>query len=600
MTTKRTKRAESGTLRIGDQWNAINIIAHTQPHPLKAVCELVENAIDAGAQHIHICRRRQKGAAYLELIDDGNGINLDDEGRPDFGHIATHICDSMKRHLSRRERLGVHGEFGIGLLSFWSLGEQLRMAAPDRDGRRHELVLMRGDPKYHVQPVRGELSAGTTRVIVGPLLELARKTATGEKLERYLSEELRDRIRNSGVQIQISDRISRKQLVVEPCEFKGDPLSVRHRLKTRFGKLIVELYLNNIAKTNQNCVAVCKDGTRVLHDITELISLQRPPWNDGRLEGVLDYAAFNLAPGTRSGVVPDERLDAFLSAIESIEPEIIAEVERWDRAETDKASQRILRQVHKAFEKALRELPTNEYLFFDIPAASKPEHKAARFGSSINPPGMPIASNEQSPFETASNEPALFVQEPGPLAAVSIRPRTARRQPGQECHLSATAIDAEGMPISSGVTFTWHVVEGNATVLAVEKEMYRITSKNIGHVVVRVVAVQEEHTSTEEASVKFLSTSDDEPDASKGLPSYRLEAEHGSPRRSRYDDRKNEIIINSAHRDFLTSKQTGAKHRRYIGKMYAKEVVLINFPHDSSSEIMERLIEILVRTEDAL
>ena len=46
-TTKRTTKR--GNLRIGNQWNAITIIARSQTHPLKAVCELVENAIDARA-----------------------------------------------------------------------------------------------------------------------------------------------------------------------------------------------------------------------------------------------------------------------------------------------------------------------------------------------------------------------------------------------------------------------------------------------------------------------------------------------------------------------------------------------------------------------
>jgi hypothetical protein len=89
-------------------------------------------------------------------------------------------------------------------------------------------------------------------------------------------------------------------------------------------------------------------------------------------------------------------------------------------------------------------------------------------------------------------------------------------------------------------------------------------------------------------------------DSAQGLPSYRLDAEHGKPWRSRYDLQQNEIVINSAHRDFLSSHSTGTKHRRYIGKLYAKEVVLINFPHESPAEVMERLIQITLRTEEAL
>jgi hypothetical protein len=158
-------------LQIGDQWNAISIIAQSQTHPLKAVCELVENAIDARARNIHIVRRRTNDQVMLEVVDDGHGVPLDQDGRPHFCHIATHLCDSMKRHLSRRLRHGVHGEFGIGLLSFWSLGQQLRIIASDGDGRLHELVLNRGEQSYSISPVRGGPAGGGTQIIVGPLLE---------------------------------------------------------------------------------------------------------------------------------------------------------------------------------------------------------------------------------------------------------------------------------------------------------------------------------------------------------------------------------------------------------------------------------------------
>ena len=93
---------------------------------------------------------------------------------------------------------------------------------------------------------------------------------------------------------------------------------------------------------------------------------------------------------------------------------------------------------------------------------------------------------------------------------------------------------------------------------------------------------------------------DDVGPSQRGLPSYRLEAEHGQPWRSRYDTRKNEIVINSAHRDFLASRGSPAKHRRYIGKLYAKEVVLSNFPHETPAQALERLVEITLRTEDSL
>src|ERR1700738_100292 len=88
-----------GKLRIGDDWNAIRIIALSQSNPLKAIAELVENSIDAHARKITITRGREHGEHYLAIRDDGDGVPRDANGIPDFRYAATHICDSVKRRL---------------------------------------------------------------------------------------------------------------------------------------------------------------------------------------------------------------------------------------------------------------------------------------------------------------------------------------------------------------------------------------------------------------------------------------------------------------------------------------------------------------------
>ena len=54
-------------------------------------------------------------------------VPRDGEGRPDFRYVATHICDSVKRRLKAEGTSGLQGEFGIGLLSFWTVGDELTM-----------------------------------------------------------------------------------------------------------------------------------------------------------------------------------------------------------------------------------------------------------------------------------------------------------------------------------------------------------------------------------------------------------------------------------------------------------------------------------------
>jgi hypothetical protein len=166
--------------------------------------------------------------------------------------------------------------------------------------------------------------------------------------------------------------------------------------------------------------------------------------------------------------------------------------------------------------------------------------------------------------------------------------------------LLARAADAQGTPIPKGVAFAWRLAAGAAS-LEAEDAACGVTADTGGVVTVEVTATQGNVEATDRVDVSFIEgAGDDTGPSQRGLPSYRLEAEHGQPWRSRYEARKNEIVINSAHRDFLASRGSPAKHRRYIGKLYAKEVVLSNFPHETPAQALERLVEITLRTEDSL
>jgi hypothetical protein len=151
-----------GRLKIGDDWNAITIIALSQSSPLKAIAELVENSIDAKARTVTITRGREHGQPFLAIRDDGEGVSRDSEGRPDFRYVATHICDSVKRRLKVDGTAGPQGEFGIGLLSFWTVGDELTMTSIGADQRAYQMVMRKGDPSYSVSP-KLTLSAATAR-----------------------------------------------------------------------------------------------------------------------------------------------------------------------------------------------------------------------------------------------------------------------------------------------------------------------------------------------------------------------------------------------------------------------------------------------------
>lgn len=578
---------QRGRLKIGDEWNAIVLLARTQTSPLKAVAELVENSIDARAKQIAIVRGRHQGKIYLTITDDGEGVRTNEDGLPDFRYVATHICDSMKRRLEQARREGVHGEFGIGLLGFWSLGEDIRVTSHGRDGNLYEMHMRRGDPRFTVRPSRGKIPYPGTEVTILPLHDSVKKVVNGEKLDRYLAAELRDRLKNQGIHVAISDKVSRRSYTVRPREFEGERLAEFRQVPVAGGgSLSVELYYRVPSNGDILTVGIFRDGTRVKRDILELEGFDRPPWTSNRLEGVIDYPALNVSPGTREGVVPDEQYAAFLEAVRSIEPALAEQIQRRESAEAERASGTIMKDIQKALTDALRRLPDHEYHWFDV--GSLPER----------------AADGVTPGAGATPENVLFPERPGPLAAVRIIPSRARIPPNGERILAAKASDAGGIPILQDIVYRWAVVSGPGEIADAPADRVRLrATSDVGEIVVEVVAQQE----TLECRARAVARIEErapivggEGESREGLPSYGLSHHPGEPWRSRYLAEKNLIEINSGHRDYLAARDRVKNLRRYIGKLYAKEIVLINFPELPPAPAMERMVELLTRMEEKL
>ena len=313
-----------GKLRIGNDWNAITIIALSQDNPLKAVAEFVENSIDAGARNVVITRGKERGNSYLRILDDGDGILQDEEGKPDFKYVATHICDSIKQRLKSQGVQGIQGEFGIGLLSFWTVGEELRLTSSGADGTTYQMHMRKGNPHYTVSSRRRLFLGQETELLIKPLLPGLRQLS-GEKIQWYLASELRDRIRQAGLRIKIVDRTARKEFTVEPREFTGRLLPRLPIPTTPYGDTYIELYLSD--PEGKRSVGLYRSGTRVLENIAELDAFQHMPWTSDYLEGILDAPFLTLTPGSRTGIVQDKAFASFCSAVKPLEKELSAGIQ---------------------------------------------------------------------------------------------------------------------------------------------------------------------------------------------------------------------------------------------------------------------------------
>ena len=603
--TVRSKETERGKLRIGDDWNAIRIIALSQTNPLKAIAEFVENSIDAHAKTIVITRGREHGEPYLTVKDDGDGVPRDADGLPDFRYVATHICDSIKRHLKADGAGGgLQGEFGIGLLSFWTVGDMLTLTSTGADQRAYQMRMNKGDPRYTVSPRRLLFGDRGTELKVSPLLEGIR-SLSGEKIQWYLASELRDRIRNAEVRITVIDKLARKQYQVEPRQFEGRLLHQLPAVRSHFGEAYAELYFTEPAECCR--VALTRGGTRVIEDMATLPSLEHPPWNSNYLQGLIDVPYLNLTPGTRSGIVHDDRYAAFVAALAPLEAHLNNLIEAQRRAEEEQANRESLRAIQRAFREAMLILPREEYNWFDIQARLPHAGGAAlaeRGGEGLSPDENENATGVPEP---SGGEPAQrqFFDYAGPMHSVLISPAGSTMVVNDSRRFRALPRDRSRRRVEQDLVFAWQITEGGGTLSSTsDQEVHFRAPSSPGLVRLSVTVSQREVHCNAEALITVTDSLEAGLGASmvnaRGLPGYTFERAAGELWRSRFDAERNLILVNSGHRDFVFATRSRALQLRYLVRLYVKELVLKNFAGMSAEQVAERMIELSLYVEDKL
>jgi hypothetical protein len=463
--SRRDRLSNKGQLRIGDHWNAITILALSQSNPLKAIAEFVENSIDAEATRIHIFRGKKNGQTFLRIVDNGKGIPKDETGAPDFKYVATHICNSIKKRLKTKGVQGLQGEFGIGLLSFWTVGEQLTIRSSDIHGHVHQIILRKGQSSYEISKTRALLSEQGTELLIQPLLS-GLKQLSGEKLQWYIGLELRNRIIERGVEIHIHDLISRNEYLVEPQRYEGSKL-----LLPPSEGLKIEIYLNIPSSTNR--VALYRKGTRVIEDLKALPELDPLVWGAGYFTGFIDCADIQLTPGTRLGIIQDDQYEKMIQSLLRLESPLREELAGVKRTEEERASTATYATLHKAFRDAFGSLPPEEYDWFDLGNRSS-RSRSAKSATQSTPTDSANENRDDlgSADEPSGNEseaqpvqPAFF-EIAGPLCAARVSPSSTLVSIDTVRKLRAVARDRKGAPVSEGLQYHWAIQGENGSPLA--------------------------------------------------------------------------------------------------------------------------------------
>jgi hypothetical protein len=601
----KSKTKDGGKLRIGDDWNAIRIIALSQSNPLKAIAEFVENSIDAHARTITITRGKEHNAHYLAIKDDGDGVPRDADGLPDFKYVATHICDSIKRRLKAEGYgEGLQGEFGIGLLSFWTVCDTLTMISTGSDQKAYQMTMSKGDSRYEVSPRRVLFAEKGTELKISPLLEGIR-TLSGEKIQWYLASELRDRIRDSKARVTVIDKLARKQYEVEPRQFEGRLLHQLPPIRTVYGDAYAELYLAEPDDTAR--VALTRVGTRVIEDLSTLPGLDRTPWVSRYLQGLVDVPFLNLTPGTRSGIIQDERYAAFIAALNPLEVHVQGLIEEQRRAEEEQASQQSLKAIQKAFHEAMLALPREEYDWFDVQGRARHEGWTAVGGGGGLPAGTDWEEVLPGVAETKPNESPQrqFFDYAGPLFSVVISPAASTTPLNETRKFRGLPRDRSRRRVVEDLQFTWEIAEGAGSLQGVADQEVEFRAPGVpGLARLKLTVSQREVTATAEALVTVTDSLESATTPAvvnaRGLPGYTFERAAGELWRCRFDAERNIIVVNSGHRDFVFATRNRALQLRYLVRLYVKELVLRNFAGLPAEQLLERMIELSLYAEEKL
>ncbi len=606
-------------LRPANPFDLIRLIAQSQSDPRKAIAELVQNSLDAGARRVTVTRRRRRGEMALSILDDGAGV-FPQIGRPEaLERIATNIGHSFKRNLSPAERKQemLLGKYGIGILGFWSLGAELEMRSRVAGSDVWSLRLVRNQPSAEVLrvPQRSvSLSDETwTEVVIRGVHPGAAKLLGGRRLGDYLGSELRGQLLDRPVKLRIIDGVARgksiKDFLVVPERFRGRRLEAFTSLPVAgWAAARVELYLVEAEEEPRRppAVALTCGGSVVCEDLSRLEGLDfaRPPWSSGRIEGLIEFPDLEVAPATRRGIVPGPASDALCEALRGLEPELLRLLDEDNQRRRAEEDEDLGREIRRVFRPVAKNLP--QYDFFDVrdtgredPFASGEE--GARVGrgpeeGDTAPAGAELASRADGEVveEGDGPEPAAELLPPGPLAAVRIVPRRSRLLPGASRALAAKASDETGRRIAEDVEFLWTLHDGIGSLAAEGDKAVFAAPEGTGSAAIRVEARQGDRSAVADASVEVVAKlAGENPEA--GIPDPERVYDPDGDWRSRVLGRSWQY--NAAHPDYQAVVEDPRRRLRYFVHLFAKEIVLRNYGEAKDERLVERMVEVLTHIQ---
>jgi len=579
--------AEKVEITSQTPWELIKMLAEAQSqNPLVAIEQLVDNALTSGAKNV-VVELRKKGAhkssPRVVVRDDGDGWHwVKDEkdphyGLPDLWYTVSHIGDSIKSkydEYKRKREAGLEvGHFGIGLLSFWGLGERMTVTtrsklSADRLSESARMTWIRQCQDAEIDaPFKPGLEGSGTEIIVDRLIESQMALVTGRNVADFLKKACRPLLTRTGVRLIVDDH--GKKIEVRPSRFVGTPFPVR-----RVSELELELYIptSEVDPTMRH-VSLFKVAEKVMDDVSHIPELNKSPWNDGRVYGVVSYPRGALTPD-RTGLVNDEHKAEFISLMLKATPQVVDFVDSEEKKLRELKSRETSKIFREKWQTIFRELP-----------------------ESWRRPG---SEDVVIPPETPQDTPEKPVL--GPLDHVDIVPADGSVLVNGIIGLKAMPRDSRSNLITRDVLYGWQVIQGGTRARldsTFGREATLVAGPKRGIVTVHVSAIEDgglRKSSTNVHIVDFL------PVPSVSHPKGENPPNQGwfsdpTGARSRYLKNFNVIEINAKHPDYKSAESSGqSAELHYMLACYSRELALdrwmplVRDPHELSEKVLELTI----------
>ena len=198
----------------------------------------------------------------------------------------------------------------------------------------------------------------------------------------------------------------------------------------------------------------------MIEDLSTLPGLEHSPWVSRYVQGLIDVPFLNLTPGTRSGIIQDERYAALVEALKPLEAHVKGLIEEQQRAEEEQASQQSLKRFKRPSTRPCSRCRARNTIGSTCRAVRAQERREPgqrrRRRSAPAPTGRRCYRACPSPNPSDSPQRQFF-DYAGPLFSVVVSPAASTTPLNETRKFRALPRDRSRRRVTEDLTFAWEI-----------------------------------------------------------------------------------------------------------------------------------------------